>query len=392
MVEKSFNDNAITPHKALSPTQSEAQILFAEAKKYAYPVRTTGAFELLHITDPDAAEAKATMEKMYKLYEKVFPLAEERESMEKLMALLGKNKTDNDNFESAPCREQWVMIQNEKGDIVAANSSMIFSAANNPEVSRVIAGTTHMSYTFVDPAFRGQGHGERVNSYCSEMAREFIAATYKDGRTAESIAMIEFAEQNAILKMTPENILIDTAGAKIDQSKRREIFETWGFRQLDLPSPYVQLPLIPRDQGGTSAANMELVCRGIPAPHSFINISSMPSEVPAEVVKFHLYEFQNQAVAGGAYDIETDIDWIRQATALNAVKTVKVLPELDHAGLKDKVWQTLEQIVNASDFDSAVFTEKTIAEITGIAAVSAKAANENGKNVTPKVIPKSGIK
>lgn len=384
MVTEAFSQsNGSDPAEA---ARAEAQKLYTEARQFAYPTRTLGSFKLLYITDPDAPGAMEAMEEMYKLYEKVFPIETERESKENLINALRNNKLHDGSNGDAPSREQWVMVQNEQGEIVAANNSMVFSAVNHTDVSHYVAGTTHLSYTFVDPSFRGQGHGERAGGYSAEKAREFIASTYGDGRKPTGIQMLEIAEQNSVLKMTPEEVLTDTAGAQTDQTKRRDIFESWGFRQMALPSPYVQLPLEPRSEGGESATGMDLVCRGIPAPKSFLNIPPAPDEVPSSVVKFHLHEFMKQAVSKSKYDIETDPDWITQAEALDAVDTVDVLNQLDHNGLKDRVWNTLDKIVNGpGKFDEETYTGKTMSEIMGIDAVSPKAAPKPAGKPLPAV-------
>ncbi len=124
--------------------------------------------------------------------------------------------------------------------------------------------------------------------------------------------MLEFAEQNSVLKMTPEEILVDTAGAQTDQSRRRDIFEKWGFRELDLPSPYVQLPLT---ADGESAAGMDLICRGVPAPQSFMNIAPKPAEVPSSVIKFHLVQRQFFMTRTGSRGFLQGRCWRRSATA-----------------------------------------------------------------------------
>ncbi len=155
---------------------------YSAARPYAYPTKTLGSFKLLYITDPDQPGALDAMKKMYTLYEKVFPIEEERESFDSLVEALRTNKGRDGSNGDAPAREQWVMVENDKGEIVAANNSVVFSAVNDPEASRYISGTTHLSYTFVDPAYRGQGHAERATGYSYEKAREFIASTFKDGR------------------------------------------------------------------------------------------------------------------------------------------------------------------------------------------------------------------
>jgi hypothetical protein len=374
MTADTFNAEA-DPESEGEMTQAKARKLYREAHQVAFPTRQLKSFKLLYITDPDAPGAMEAIDKMYKLYEKVFPIAEERESKENLIEALRANKARATGSPgNAPAIEHWVMVENEKGEIIAANNSCVFSAFNNPEVSQYVSGTTHLNYTFVDPAYRGQGHGERAGGYSAEKAREFIAGTFGDGRKPSGIKMLEIAEQNAVLKMTPEEILVDTTGAQTDQSKRRNIFETWGFRQLDLPSPYVQLPLEPRSEGGESASGMDLICRGIPAPKSFLNIAAEPDEVPAPVVKFHLEQFMKQAVSKGKYDINQDPDWVKQAQALDAVETVDVLNELDHMGMQPRVWARLDEMVNGENFDADAFSNKTMGEIMGESKIGPKAA------------------
>jgi len=319
----------------------------------------------VHVLDsPDSDEAKDLMKRMYGLYEKVFPIAEEREEYDKLLSLMGKNHDTALQSSGAPFREQWILLEDDKGEIVAARNVITFSAARDGEVAKNIDGTQHLIYGFVDPRVRSLGLGDFTMNIAENEARKFIAATMP-GRDEKSIDLIQISEQNAPLKMSMSSMLTDTAGAKTDQFWRREYYESLGFRELGFD--YIQLPLELREGGGQPTDELNLIIRGVPAPDGGRGIEKQMTHVSADAVRFHLYNFFDRSVAAGQYDVEADPDWIKQAGQLQGELAVK--PKLDFMALKDQTWRVVENYIDSPGFKASVFDEKSLAEVTGISSI-----------------------
>lgn len=336
------------------------------------------------IDNPADHGATALMTQMYSLYEKIFPIAEEREELDKLLSLMEKNHDRKLQASGAPFREQWIVVQDEKtGEVVAARNVITFSAAKDKEVSKEIDGTQHLIYGFVDPRFRSMGLGDFTMGIAEDQARKFLATTYK-GRSADSMDMVQISEQNAPLLMSMESMLVDTAGAKTDQFWRREYYESLGFRELSFD--YIQLPLEPRADSGEPSDELNLITRGVPAPDGGRGLKTVMTDIPANSVRFHLYNFFDRSVAAGQYEVEADPDWIKQSAALEG--TIAVKPKLDFMGLKDKAWLFMEQYIGGKRFKPDAFSGNTVGDMMGIEAIPAQAASGND-NATPKAAPKA---
>lgn len=315
----------------------------------------------VHVLDsPDSPGAKDLMKRMYGLYEKVFPIAEEREEYDKLLSLMGKNHDKALQASGAPFREQWILLEDDKGEIVAARNVITFSAAKEAEVAKGIDGTQHLIYGFVEPRVRSLGLGDFTMKIAEDEARKFVASTMP-GRDEKSIDLIQISEQNAPLKMSMSSMLTDTAGAKTDQFWRREYYESLGFRELGFD--YIQLPLEPREDGGQPTDELNLIIRGVPAPNSTRGIEKQMTHVSADSVRFHLYNFFDRSVAAGQYEVEADPDWIKQAEHLHG--TLQVKPKLDFMALKEKTWDVVGKFVEGKKFNADDFENKSLAEMTG---------------------------
>jgi GNAT superfamily N-acetyltransferase len=336
------------------------------------------------IDNPAIGDSTRLMTRMYSLYEKIFPIAEEREELDKLLSLMEKNHDKKLQASGAPFREQWIIVQHPNtGEVIAARNVITFSAAKDKEVSKEIDGTQHLIYGFVDPRFRSMGLGDFTMGIAEDEARKFLATTYK-GRSADSMDMVQISEQNAPLLMSMESMLVDTAGAKTDQFWRREYYESLGFRELSFD--YIQLPLEPRADGGEPSDELNLITRGVPAPAGGRGLKTVMTDIPANSVRFHLYNFFDRSVAAGQYEVEADPDWIKQSAALEG--TIAVKPKLDFMGLKDKAWLFMEQYIGGKRFKPDAFSGNTVGDMMGIEAIPAQAASGND-NATPKAAPKA---
>jgi hypothetical protein len=324
----------------------------------------------VHVIDNcDSEKNKELMTRMYDLYASVFPLEEEREELGKLLQI-NKTKTTE-----APSLEQWILLEDPTGKIVGARNVMNLSAAKDPEVAKDIDGSQSLVYSFVDPKYRSLGLGDYTLSIAEQAGRKFFAETEGKGRNPDTIDMIQVAEQNAPLIMPMEAILVDTAGAKTDQFWRRFYYESLGFRELDFN--YVQVPLVPRDEGGVPGEGMNLIVRGSPGPESARHIDAQPEKLPADVVKFHLKNYAAY-VAAGQYDLDKDPDWVAQKAALDqkqaAGGTVGVKPKLDFMALKDSTWDFMEKFIKSKSFTKDSFQEAAIGELMGVERIPAAPA------------------
>ncbi len=307
------------------------------------------------IDSADTAEAQDLMKRMYSLYERMFPIADEREDFAKLLRVLQDNGDKTAQAEGAPFKQQWIVVEDEKGEIVAARYISTFSAARDAEVQETVQGTQHLTYSFVDPKHRSFGLGDHTMKVAEDEGRKFIASTFGPDVTPKSINLYQFCEQNAPLRMTPAQLLEDTCGAKTDQFWRRDYYEKMGFREIDYS--YTQIPLRPRDEGGEAVDFLDLLVRARPGslpPESNDNKKEF-SSLPAKVVSFHVYNTAKRSFAAGQYDVDSDADWVKQAQDLNGKDQLIIRPRLDFNTMKSTVWNSIERQIQAPAFSKADF-------------------------------------
>lgn len=366
-------ENALAEMKQeIIEAKQHAASLFPDAKDAEdIKKRYQSSLQVHVIDDPSSPEAKDLMKRMYGLYEKVFPLEEEREEYDKLLELMGKNHDKQLQATGAPFKEQWVLVEDADGKIVAARNTITFAAREKDKLAAVADGTQHLIYGFVDPKHRSLGLGDFTMNIAEEEARKFIGA--QTGKPAGKVDFVQISEQNAPLKMSMESTLVDTAGAKTDQFWRRHYYESLGFRELGFD--YIQLPLEPRADGGEACYDLNLITRGVPAPDGGRGMSRILETLPAAVARFHLYNFFDRSVAAGQYDVEADQDWAAMASNLQG-GDLKVKPKLDFMALQKNTMEAMRNFINGKGkFDNDTFTEVSIGEFTNVAQIPA--ANQN---------------
>lgn len=316
------------------------------------------------ISDASKPENADIMRRMYGLYEKVFPLEEEREELSKLLGINTVKTSD------APSLEQWIVLEDQNGEIVGARNVMNLSAVDDPKVSKDVDGTQSLVYSFVDPRFRSLGLGDMTLRIAEEEGRKFVAGTFGKDRDPDTVDLIQVAEQNAPLNMSVESILVDTEGAKTDQFWRRHYYESMGFREVAFD--YIQLPLEPREDGGCPCEDLNLIARGAPGPKSDRNMERIMTQIPVDAAAFHMYNF-SAYVAAGAYEIESDPDWIKQSNALNDIRreggVVGVKPKLDFMALKEQAWDHMEKFIKGKGFSKDAYEGKPIGELMGLSDI-----------------------
>ncbi|MGZ9096864.1 MAG: hypothetical protein ACXW30_01040 [Micavibrio sp.] len=324
----------------------------------------------VHVIDrADTPEAIDLMRRMYGLYERTFPLEEERERFDKLINVLGHNHDDELQGQGAPFRQHWVLVENPAGEIISGVYVSTFSAANNPDMQRQTDGTQHLTYIFVDPKYRAMGLAGFNHNVAVEEGKKFIAETYSPERTASSVDMLEFCEQNQPLKMDAATLLVDTAGAKMDQCVRRDIFEKMGYRQISGDFDYVQLPLRAPEDGGESAKILNLLVKNNPGEDSPRGQSKMVTEINTNHVGFHLENLFDRSFAAGQYDFRNHPDYEAQFRQLKQQVNLPVDAKLDFADLGPRIWNQLERSINAPHFDAQAFENQPLGETMNLSRI-----------------------
>ncbi len=337
-----------------------------------------------HVIDnADTPAAADLMKRMYGLYERMFPIADEREDFGKLLRVLKDNSDLALQAEGAPFKQQWIVVEDEKGEIVAARYISTFSAAQDADVQKSVEGTQHLTYSFVDPKHRSFGLGDHTMKVAEDEGRKFIASTYGENVPPGSVSLLQFCEQNAPLRMTPGQLLEDTCGAKTDQFWRRDYYEKMGFREIDYA--YTQIPLRPREDGGESVDFLDLLVRARPGslPPVANDDKKDFSTIAAKTVAFHVYNTAKRSFAAGQYEVDADADWIKQAQDLGGKQTLAIRPRLDFNAMKAVVWNNIERQIQEPAFDRDVFENKKIGEIYGLKQIQPYTAPQADPKVTP---------
>jgi GNAT superfamily N-acetyltransferase len=346
-----------------------------EKMKSAY----IAGFKTRVISGMNTLDQADLMERMYGLYKRMFPIESEREQLSKLLKVLQHNDDLALQAEGAPFKQQWVVVENQQGEIVAARYFSTFSTVNEPNAPAGIDGTQHLTYSFVDPKYRSLGLGEHTMKTAEAEGRAFIAATHGAGRSPESVNLLQFCEQNAPLKMTAAEFLTDTAGAKTDQFWRRDYYEKMGFRSIE--HAYIQVPLRKRENGGVSVHFLDLLVRAKTASPMDM------AQIPAATVAFHIYNTAKRSFAAQQYDVDAEADWLKQLRSLSAQDKLEIHPRLDFMSMKDKVWNKIDDSIKSPAFSADDFNGKPLGEAFGLAEIPAyipDASKSPAKSAAPR--------
>lgn len=300
----------------------------------------------VHIIDRDDQASVAILERMYGLYESIFPIEEERERLDKLIKVMGRNHT---LAERDMARQHWIVLETPEGEIVGGRYVSTFVIPDRPSslaggavtttrrMAQEFDGTQHLTYSFIDARYRAMGLGDYTMRIAEQAGREFIASA-KPGRAADTIDMVRFCEQNNPLLMPVADFLADTIGAKTDPFWRRNYYQKQGFREIAFD--YAQLPLRAREEGGLPCEILMLLTKPLYGPASMRKGNPSPDTMDGDLVKFHVYNTFEHSFAGGQYVVTEDPDWARQADALRGEMTVH--PPKDFDNTCKRAWHMID--------------------------------------------------
>lgn len=256
------------------------------------------------------------LQPFYALYERCFPLEEEREPLEGFKTVLAFNTDDDVQGLYGPIHEFVLVVRVPGSDTCVAAAN--FAVHAYPEPQRApggFDGSCQLNFLCVEPSLRAIGLGQFVLGEVDRIVRRTLAN--RTGRAAPRY--FTTIEQNNPLRMSGEQIEEDAAAALIDPYDRLRWWSRRGYRKLDFS--YVQPPL--------SLAHEP--CLYIDYYVRFSNQADAASgTLDAAVLLEHLRRFFFVSVGKFEIDMARNPQWISQRAALERVDTVAVLaPEAD---------------------------------------------------------------
>jgi hypothetical protein len=253
---------------------------------------------------------------LYEIYSRVFPMPDEREPPSAFREILNLNRDARIQTTYGPYREIVATVRRWEGGPVIGGH--IFGVTTS-ECHRMhqIPGSIQAIYTFLHEDNRGEIPIKTFVEYCQQTALRTFPS---NGRLA--VQPLIFFEVNNPLKMTAEEIDIDTKNSGLDPHRRYMFWLRSGFRPLDFP--YVQPRLRPDAE---PVRCLDLFCG-----------KATYETVPANVLERHLQAFISISVLKGR-NAADDPDYQRMQQWLRERSQVKLVPADN---------DSIRKIVNAS--------------------------------------------
>jgi hypothetical protein len=216
----------------------------------------------------------ASFRHLYEIYEAAFPLEDEREPVGAFDAILALNIDRRIQMAYGPYREIVAAIRWWSGGPIIGGH--VFGMTTSPaHIAFGVPASVQGIYTFLHPDCRGMVPIKWVADYSRKLASSVFGA----GGTEHDRAPTIFLEVNNPLKMSEQEIEIDTLHSGVDPFRRYMFWLRNGFTPLAFP--YVQ-PRLRTD--ADPVRYLDLFCsndasQGVPADmllshlHAFISIS-----------------------------------------------------------------------------------------------------------------------
>ncbi|MFT3924236.1 MAG: hypothetical protein QM778_17000 [Myxococcales bacterium] len=225
--------------------------------------------------DEITLERKVTLDALYRLYEELFPLPEEREPIEAFYEIMGLNENAPLQAQLGPWREYVVGLHpSEGGPIVGGHIFGVTTSAAH--VAHGYQASAQCIYTFLRKDVRGRRAIEEFKRYFEDTALKTFGLD-----PGPSGPPLLFFEVNNPLRMSAADIAADTA-TSANPYLRYEYWRGRGFRPLDFD--YVQPAL---REGVAPVRYLDLFC------------SAQGDAIPAEVLRNHLRAFVSISVRKG---------------------------------------------------------------------------------------------
>lgn len=246
---------------------------------------------------------------IYALYEKIFTLPEERDTAENLQSILEVHHDANNQARFGPSEECWIYARDPATKEVVGAVNIVALGVTDPEAAKHADATMHINYLFVDPKYRTMGLGRHLLERADARARDIVAREMPD-KSADTLRLFTFTEQNSPAKMTMAEYMQDNLSAGIDQCDRRNWWERQGYNQIDFP--YVQ-PALSEDQD--PCTGLDLCVKGAEG-----------AKLPSSLLKYHFHRWASCSIMGGE-DANEDETFRSQRRYLDRRPTVPLMPQ-----------------------------------------------------------------
>lgn len=264
---------------------------------------TTAFVDSLHVTVFDSPAAPF-LTAFYALYERCFPLEEERESIEGFAKVLALNRDAQAQATSGPSEEYVaVALSSQTGRVIGASNYILMPYGRALASSSGFDGSCQLNFLCVDPDHRGAGIARRLLHLVREHCDRRFAFPSRRNVPSWFITI----EQNNPDRMSAKQIEDDAIAALIDPSDRSQWWHKNGFRKLALN--YVQPPL----------SEAHEPCTYI---DYFAQANATHQYLPAIALLEHLRRFFFLSVGKLEVDMEANEAWQMQQAQLQATKLV----------------------------------------------------------------------
>lgn len=237
----------------------------------------------------------------YEMYEAAFPIADEREPPEAFDAILGFNANLPLQISHGPYREIVVAIRAwDGGPVVGGHVFGITTSAAHRECG--MAASVQGIYTFLHPCWRGAVPIRTLTEYSQRAASRVFETPGFEPRQPPPIIF----EVNNPLRMSAQEIELDTRLSGTDPFRRYMFWRRSGFWPLDFP--YVQ-PQLRVD--ASPIGYLDLFCT-----------HGAATSLPPKVLLRHLSAFMSVSVLKGR-DAGEDADFATMKEWLESHDTVE---------------------------------------------------------------------
>ena len=272
-----------------------------------------GSFEnymtKLELIDIDQPQSPLLID-FYSLYERNFPLAEEREPLLGFDTVLAFNKNAQVQTSFGPLYEAITIVRECGGQtVIAAVNYTVMSFPGDQRAVLGFDGSCHLNFICVDKMLRGVGVATALLDYVETRVAAVVAK--ETGAAAPRVFIT--CELNNPVRMTAEQIETDAAAALICPLERQHWWSQRGFDRLDFA--YEQPPLSAWHKPCTY---VDLYVH-VPTGPNF-NGRSMQTAPLVE----HLRRFFFGCVGKFQVDMMRNEQWLRQKRDLEMLDRVRV--------------------------------------------------------------------
>lgn len=274
---------------------------------------STAAFVQALQAETFDSSASPLLEPFYLLYERCFPLREEREPIEGFARVLDLNRDEQAQERYGPSHEFVTVAKREASpDIVAAANFIVMPYDRTSRDRYGFTGSCQLNFLCVAPEVRGVGIAQHMLDHVDAIVARKLTDVTAEARPAWFTTI----EQNNPGRMTQEQIERDAAAALIDPAVRGQWWSKRGFRKLAFN--YVQPPLSAEHDA----------CTYIDFYAQLAGAAKSADALPAAALLEHLRRFFFISVGKLETDMEANDHWLSQKKRLEIMDEIGLEPAI----------------------------------------------------------------